>query len=146
MGTNKATSHDATDLKDEHNPSGVCYQVWGVKQEFERGCLSLGPVQRSPRWFKFGDGCTIELGVQMDILNEIIGKRIPLELTEHDPTIRVPVYAAKRRSKYFKLFYNKQQRQCQPYMNYDVPAIAARHKELFCPNIQFIGKSGSSDG
>ena len=129
--TIKATTHNATDLKNEHNVSGICYQEWGRKEEFDQGSLALDKVKRHTRWFKFGDGCTIELGEQLDLLNEIIGVRVPLELTDHDPTIKVPVYAAKRRSKYYKLFYNKQRTRCQPYLNYDVPAITARHKEIF---------------
>ena len=56
--------------------SGICYQEWGRQEEFEQGSLALDKVKRRTRWFKFGDGCTIELGEQLDLLNEIIGLRV----------------------------------------------------------------------
>ena len=136
-GTNVSTTHDPVDLQDEHNPSRVCYQQWGSKQPFERGALQQEPVNRRTRWFWFGDRTNkIELGVQLDILNEIIGKRVSLELTDHDPTRLVPIYAAKRRKRLHKLFYKKQLSECQPYLNYDVPAIAFKYMDVLWPNIE----------
>ena len=136
-GTNVATTHYPVDLQDERNPSRVCYQQWGARQPFERGTLQDAPVHRRTRWFWFGDRKNnIELGVQIDILNELFGKRVSLELTDHDPTILVPIYAAKRRKRLHKLFYKKQLSECQPYLNYDVPAIAFKHMDVLWPNIE----------
>ena len=78
----------------------------------------------------------IELGVQIDILNELFGKRVSLELTDHDPTILVPIYAAKRRKRLHKLFYKKQLSECQPFLNYDVPAMASKYIDVLWPTME----------
>ena len=77
--------------------------MWGKKKPFTRGKDSTVPLMRRPRWFKFGDNDIPEIGQQMDIVNELIGNRVPSSLNDDDPTITV--YAARHRKKFYLNFY-----------------------------------------
>ena len=88
---------------------------------------------RQPRWFKFGMDDTIELGVQIDIVNELVGKRTPTTINDNDPSI--PVFVAKRQHKYYGPFYKGKMRDCVPYNNFDVPAVAFKYLWLW-PEIE----------
>ena len=65
--TEVLTGFDAVDLMGENNATGICYQQRGKKDFFARGTLSDKPILRSPRWFKFGNNCVIEVKEQMEI-------------------------------------------------------------------------------
>ena len=131
--TQKATTRNAVDLQNKKNGTRVCYQQWGAKEPFERGADSTEPLMRRPRWFKFGMDDTIELGVQNDIVNELVGKRAPATVNDNNSSI--PVFVAKRWHKYYVPFYKGQMRDCVPYNNFDVPAVAFKYLWLW-PEIE----------
>ena len=79
------TGFSPVELQDQNNGVGVCFQTWGAKETFKRGKDSTDPILRHPRWFKFGTASIHELGVQMDIVNELTGKRVPSFLNDDDP-------------------------------------------------------------
>lgn len=124
-GTLQATGYNAVDLEVENNEYPICFQKWGEKEEFERGTDSLDPIVRTPRWFKFcNDSNGIELKEQYPIVNELTGHRTSSTLAEGDLTI--PRFAAKRRHKSYISFYKGDESQCTPYLNFDIPVIAAK--------------------
>eukprot|EP00585_Thalassiosira_rotula_P024904 CAMPEP_0196247260 /NCGR_PEP_ID=MMETSP0913-20130531/37723_1 /TAXON_ID=49265 /ORGANISM="Thalassiosira rotula, Strain GSO102" /LENGTH=219 /DNA_ID=CAMNT_0041532159 /DNA_START=276 /DNA_END=932 /DNA_ORIENTATION=- len=127
------TGFNPIELQDENNESGVCFQHWGRKELFQRGTDSTVPLVRRPRWFKFGNGVIQEVGVQMDIVNQLVGNRVPDALNNDDPSI--PVFAAKRRQKSHLKFYQGRDLECIPYRNYDVPAVAVKYLWMW-PNIK----------
>jgi len=65
----------------------------------------------------------------MDIVNELIGNRVPSSLNKDDPTITL--YAARHRKKFYLNFYKGQEQDSVTYRNYDVPAVAAKHLWLW---------------
>ena len=96
--TQVLTGHSRVDLAEEMNNGKVCYQQFGRKEPFDRGRNCTQPISRRPRWFKFGNlDNTLEVGIQMDLLNEIIGKRLPSQLNDDNPSI--PVFAGQHRRK-----------------------------------------------
>ena len=106
------------DLADEINDGKVCYQQFGRKEPFDRGRNSSEPILRRPRWFKFGNlNNTLEVGIQIDLLDEIIGKRLPSNYNDDDPSI--PVFAAKRRKKQYIYFYKGNEEECTTTINCD---------------------------
>jgi len=128
------TGHPLSDLSNEMGNGQVCYQQFGRKEPFDRGKDSTQHILRRTRWFKFGNlENTLEVGEQIDLVNEIVGNRIPSDCNEDDPTI--PVFVAQRRRKQYLHFYKDTEEECISYRNYDVPTIATKHLSEYWPGI-----------
>ena len=70
MSTRVATGVTGVDLSSQNNGTRVCYQQFGEEVSFPRGELSFSDeaVRRQPRWFRFGDSCSIDVDEQIEIV------------------------------------------------------------------------------
>ncbi len=133
------TSLDATDLKDQDNALGVCFQQYGKKELFQRGELDDAPVERSPRWFHFGKDFPIRVREQLLVVNQLTGQCDPRQLGQDgkfdtsDPAV-LPIYTIRRRQKLFKSYFRGEGGGI-PYKNFDVPAIAVKFRDMIWDNI-----------
>lgn len=135
-----STGCDARDLADENNGGRVYYQIFGEKEEFERGTLSVSKRAQHPRWFHFGKGDgRLELKLQIEVCNHLIGKSMPSIICSNDVTI--PAFAMKRRQKQFRDFYKKKKHMCNQYLNHDIPAIIYTFACDAWPHIKVPNKS-----
>ena len=98
-----STLMDAVDLSDEQNALGICYQEWGMKEDFVRGKLNDAIITRQARWFKVGDICSINVSEQMDIVKELTGD-VNVEWDADDPAI-LPMRIIKRRKESYAKWY-----------------------------------------
>ena len=58
----KLTGLDAAfDLKEQDNGLGVCFQLYGKKETFVGGELTMDISERQPRWFHFGKEFPIQV-------------------------------------------------------------------------------------
>ena len=134
------TECDMRDLADENNGGRVHYQIFGEREEFERGTLSLDKRVQQPRWFRFGKkDDRLELKLQIEICNHLIGERMPSIICSNDVTI--PAFAMKRRQKQFRDFYEKKNHMCTQYLNHDIPAIICTFADDAWPHINVPDES-----
>ncbi len=121
-GTFVSTSIPATDLSTESNSLGVSFQKWGDREEFQCGTLQNDTICRSPRWFKFGNKCVIELKEQYEIARELVG--------EDTAGMPLPKQVSKQRKESYANFFN-QTHGITSYSNFDIPRIAFRFRDLW---------------
>ena len=119
-----ATGIAASDLADQQNNMHICYQEYGAKEPFQRGNLADGPLYRSPRWFHFGrEDVPRTVKEQVKLVNLLTGSS---DCSADDSFKKLPATVVRRRRKQqFKYFFAGERSDCTPFMNYDVPAIAA---------------------
>ena len=119
------TGLPAIDLRVQANGTGVFYDQFGRTEQFPRGKLSDEKRSHKPRWFHFGEDCPLELGRQLDIVEDLVGDRPTGNVDSGDPAV-IPLYVKRRRERLHKKFFAKDRTKCMPYTNWDVPSIAAK--------------------
>ena len=72
------------DLSEQYNEFALCFQCW---ESFERGNLSENKFNHRPRWFHCGNEFTIQLRLELNITNELIGQRDIDTISVDDPDI-----------------------------------------------------------
>jgi len=129
MSTRVATGVTGVDLSSQNNGTRVCYQQFGEEVSFPRGELSFSDeaVRRQPRWFRFGDSCSIDVDEQIEIVNELLGNRVVSRARDDGTEASVSA----RRKKSVKAFYQKDEANCREYRLKDIPAIVRAFLDIW---------------
>ena len=116
------------DLSDDSNR--IHFQLNGRKEDFPGGTLSDTIVSRSPRWFRFGSECVIDVERQRQICRELTGS-IPVNEKGTLLSEGAPRETITRRTSLHRKFYTGAESECISYMSRDVPHVAYRYLSLW---------------